>query len=544
MLVRTLAACASTCSARSASTATRWRCGGATSSCSWRSPCGPARRCPPTAWPTRCGVATRHRRGPRSCRDASCVFGDSSGTDVIETTPGGYRLALPHDGLDVRRFESFVERARAHTVNRRARSRRRRLRQCPGAVARRSLRRPRHVVAGRRRGDSPERDPPSTPRRASSRVACTSVSTATSSVWPRPEWRRRRCASTAGRCSRSPCTATAAKPTPSAPCARARNTLIDQLGIEPGTELAELHAAILRQDEGLISPVGPPTIAQHCPYKGLSPYEGDDADTFFGRAGEIAACLARLDTTPLLVVAGPSGCGKSSLVRAGVAPELRRRGHAVAVFAARHRSRRGDDRRHDRVGHPDAVLVVDQFEELFAFDDGTGVRAKDFCARLADYATGTAPVIIVVRADHLAHLTIDLTLARLAERGMHLVRPARRRRVASGHRGPGGALRASSRVGSRRPPRPRHRGRAGGLAAAVARPRRDVAATRRPRADGRGLPGDRGDPRRRRPHRRSAVREPAGRPTREVALGADAPRLADRRRGTGAFPGRHADARR
>ena len=39
------------------------------------------------------------------------------GTDAIETTPGGYRLALPHDGLDVRRFESFVERARAHTVN-------------------------------------------------------------------------------------------------------------------------------------------------------------------------------------------------------------------------------------------------------------------------------------------------------------------------------------------------------------------------------------------------------------------------------------------
>ena len=74
-------------------------------------------------------------------------------------------------------------------------------------------------------------------------------------------------------------------------------------------------------------------------------------------------------------------------------------------------------------GHPNAVLVVDQFEELFAFDDGTGIRAKDFCARLADYATGTAPVIIVVRADHLAHLTIDLTLAKLAERGMHLVRP-------------------------------------------------------------------------------------------------------------------------
>ena len=204
---------------------------------------------------------------------------------------------------------------------------------------------------------------------------------------------------------------------------RARNTLIDQLGIEPGTELAELHAAILRQDEGLISPVGPPTITQHCPYKGLSPYEGDDADTFFGRAGEIAACLARVDTTPLLVIAGPSGCGKSSLVRAGVAPELRRRGHAVAVMQPGIDPDAAMTAAVTASGHPDAVLVVDQFEELFAFDDGTGVRAKDFCARIADYATGTAPVIIVVRADHLAHLTIDLTLAKLAERGMHLVRP-------------------------------------------------------------------------------------------------------------------------
>ena len=50
----------------------------------------------------------------------------------------------------------------------------------------------------------------------------------------------------------------------------------------------------------------------------------DDGDTFFGRAADVAACLARLRESSLLVVTGPSGCGKSSLVQAGLVPALRR----------------------------------------------------------------------------------------------------------------------------------------------------------------------------------------------------------------------------
>ena len=107
----------------------------------------------------------------------------------------------------------------------------------------------------------------------------------------------------------------------------ARHTLVEQLGIEPGGELVGLEQAILAQDETLLAVPAPPTVSEHCPYKGLVPYDVADAEMFFGRDSEIVACLERLDDSPLLVVTGPSGCGKSSLVRAGLVPALQRAGH-------------------------------------------------------------------------------------------------------------------------------------------------------------------------------------------------------------------------
>ena len=46
-----------------------------------------------------------------------------------------------------------------------------------------------------------------------------------------------------------------------------------------------------------------------------------------------------------------------------------------------------------------------------------------FCRRLAGYASDRAPVVVCVRADHLAGLSIDVGFARLAEQGLHLVSP-------------------------------------------------------------------------------------------------------------------------
>jgi WD40 repeat protein len=202
---------------------------------------------------------------------------------------------------------------------------------------------------------------------------------------------------------------------------RARRTLVDQLGVEPGPELEALEAAILHHDRGLGAPPDSAMVSGDCPYKGLVPYDVGDADSFFGRDLEVAECLGRLEHASVLVVAGPSGCGKSSLVRAGVVPRLIRAGHAVALFSP------GVDPEGAMTtalavvpGTP--VLVVDQLEELFTIG-GSSDAAGPFCRRLADYARDRAPVVVSIRADHLGQLSADATFARLVEDGLHLVRP-------------------------------------------------------------------------------------------------------------------------
>ena len=66
-----------------------------------------------------------------------------------------------------------------------------------------------------------------------------------------------------------------------------------------------------------------------CPYRGLSPFEEDDAPLFFGREREAALLVEKLRDARFLAVLGASGSGKSSLVRAGLVPALRPRSGAL-----------------------------------------------------------------------------------------------------------------------------------------------------------------------------------------------------------------------
>ena len=113
---------------------------------------------------------------------------------------------------------------------------------------------------------------------------------------------------------------------------QARQTLVGELGVDPGSELVALEQAILRQDPSLVSAAAPPEPSSACPYRGLVPYDIEDSEGFFGREREVDACLARLTAVGVLMVVGPSGSGKSSLVRAGVAAALQRSGRRVAVI--------------------------------------------------------------------------------------------------------------------------------------------------------------------------------------------------------------------
>ena len=307
----------------------------------------------------------------------------------------------------------------------------------------------------------------------------------------------------------------------------ARRALGQELGLDPGSELVALESSILAQDPGLGTDHEARLADAFCPWKGLAPYGDRDADTFFGRDADIAACLARLEQSPLLVVTGPSGSGKSSLVQAGLVPALRASGRDVEVFTpgsdgalamAAARSR----------GAGDALLVIDQFEETFTLRGSA--FARPWLGDLARYAQESAPVVLVVRGDHVADLGADPELARLAERGLHLVTPLTGERLreavesparVAGLRWEPGLVDLVVRDADEQPRRP---------PAGVTRPRRDLAAPRGRAADRRRLPCGRGHQRRGRRLRRAPVRRSEPRRAWRAALADAAPGLAVRER--------------
>src|SRR6185436_4961099 len=67
------------------------------------------------------------------------------------------------------------------------------------------------------------------------------------------------------------------------------------------------------------------------PYQGLIPYSEADAPFFFGREKETRLITANLFASPLTLLYGASGVGKSSVLRAGVARQLREREDLLVV---------------------------------------------------------------------------------------------------------------------------------------------------------------------------------------------------------------------
>src|SRR5262245_15133489 len=59
------------------------------------------------------------------------------------------------------------------------------------------------------------------------------------------------------------------------------------------------------------------------PYPGLRPFEEEDQPLFFGREAQISTMLRQLEDHRFVAVVGSSGSGKSSLVRAGLLPAVR-----------------------------------------------------------------------------------------------------------------------------------------------------------------------------------------------------------------------------
>ncbi|MFD7256305.1 hypothetical protein [Streptomyces sp. NPDC059874] len=182
------------------------------------------------------------------------------------------------------------------------------------------------------------------------------------------------------------------------------------------------------------------TSRQNAPYAGLSAFQPEDADRFFGRERLTGEVLEKVRERRFLAVFGPSGSGKSSLLRAGLVARARASGWPVMLFtpgphpveecaihlAAATGEAPGalmtellDDPSAfhlrirqvviDRTPDIDTLIVVDQFEEVF-----THCRDRDerdaFVAMLI--AATTAPtsrtrVVLGVRADFYGHCVQD-----------------------------------------------------------------------------------------------------------------------------------------
>ena len=132
------------------------------------------------------------------------------------------------------------------------------------------------------------------------------------------------------------------------------------------------------------------------PYPGLASFTAADAEFFFGREVEVEAVWKKLGQANLLAVIGPSGAGKSSFLHAGLLPAepagwravlctpgtrpFAGLAHALADECGRSQAVRpaAADRgagagapllRRWRERHGEALMIVDQFEELFTLND-------------------------------------------------------------------------------------------------------------------------------------------------------------------------------
>ena len=203
---------------------------------------------------------------------------------------------------------------------------------------------------------------------------------------------------------------------------QAQSRLRDDLGLELSRPLVELERQILRQDDALdadpsdTTETGTDRADDDCPYRGLLAFDVVDGDVFYGRERAVADALTRLGQTGSLVLVGPSGSGKSSVLRAGVVAALRADGRSAPIIELGSTTPRAAEQLKGLAA--DAVVVVDQFEELF-----TDSRSEVAEHELEALAAWRGSLAITLRSDHLDQLNGVAWLAELAERSLLLLRP-------------------------------------------------------------------------------------------------------------------------
>lgn len=141
--------------------------------------------------------------------------------------------------------------------------------------------------------------------------------------------------------------------------------------------------------------------ASASPYVGLQAFTEHDADRFFGRERLVGKLLGKLEHQDTVLVIGASGSGKSSLLRAGLL--ARSDGELITPST------------HTALPRTEKLLVVDQFEEIFALP-----HRDEFIAELTQRGHQT---VIGMRADFYGHCARYPDLVRAVEDAQVLVGP-------------------------------------------------------------------------------------------------------------------------
>lgn len=151
------------------------------------------------------------------------------------------------------------------------------------------------------------------------------------------------------------------------------------------------------------------------PYKGLLFFDESDAGLFFGRETlterltDRVTDLAVDSYSRFLAVVGASGSGKSSLVRAGLAVELKHAGWDVYIFTPGADPSKALEMQlemtQDRAESEQLLFLVDQFEETFTLcrDESERVSFVERLLNLAQEPSKKMSVVIALRADFYSH---------------------------------------------------------------------------------------------------------------------------------------------
>ena len=248
------------------------------------------------------------------------------------------------------------------------------------------------------------------------------------------------------------------------------NTWVDlRQGPEDAVTIEILTRAARGLPPGDEAALAPDPRGAICPYRGLLPFREEDAAFFIGRETFIATLIEKVRSSSLVAVVGASGSGKSSVVRAGLVPALRRGAdnhvweiltlapgptplHALLAAlspppedmsrAARLARIEGDvsllrergltidafarDILSEQPGTDRLLLVVDQWEELYAQAKSIDDRQRFLDLILQATADGSVTVVLTLRGDFYGRALEDRAFADRLQNAVVNLGPMRR----------------------------------------------------------------------------------------------------------------------